>query len=85
VIAGTYGDWPDRSLFPQVLCFQALVDFDAFALRLQAFAGLQVGAGTTRRKGRDHKMATGLGTARDNRTVIGVAADLPGWVEYLPR
>ena len=35
--------------------------------------------------GHDHRMAGVRGTARDNRTVIGVVADLPGWVEYLPR
>jgi hypothetical protein len=46
---------------------------------------LQFGAEKTRRKGHDHRMARGLATAWDHRTVIGVVADLPGWVEYLPR
>src|SRR5207245_82564 len=32
-----------------------------------------------------HRTARCPGTAWDNRTVIGVVADLPGWVEYLPR
>ena len=53
--------------------------------RLQAFAGLQFGAGKTGRKGYDHRWARGLGTAWDNRAVIRVVADLPGWMEYLPR
>src|SRR5437016_3298292 len=30
-------------------------------------------------------MARGLGTAWDNRTVIGVVSGLPAWMEYLPR
>src|SRR5262249_33817521 len=53
--------------------------------RLQAVAGLQFGAGKTRRKGHDRRMARGLGTAWDNRTVTCVVADLPGGMEYLPR
>ena len=53
--------------------------------RLQVVAGLQFGAGKTRRKGYDHRMPRGLGTGWDNRTVIAVVADLPGWMEYLPR
>ena len=35
--------------------------------------------------GHEHRAARCRGTARDNRTVIGVVADLPGGVEDLPR
>src|SRR5215813_7264220 len=37
------------------------------------------------RKRHEHRSAKCPRTVWDNRTVIGVVTDLPGWVEYLPR
>src|SRR5438128_12645365 len=36
-------------------------------------------------KAYDHRMARGLETGSDNRIVIDVVTDLPGWMKYLPR